>query len=215
MIYYRSFSRVLIESICFFFVPCVVSGFLYWKIAGALKEMQKHKNRNRNLTRAFLCGWILWVVCWGPNYLFLLYKIKLVEFLPHSWAAPLFFWGELLQLPVEMLFSQLNPFVYIIIFKTYRETLARSARFIYSKIMLILHKDPEKLDSQASSSESNEYRFRIMTGVSITVLLGAIVINGMLLLGQVQNSDRVASTFPQAWFLQSLYKVTFIFMAKT
>ena len=136
----RSFVRASVESSLFFVVPCVVSGILYCNVIKALKGMQKHQKRNRNLTVAFCCGWVLWIVCWAPSYFLLLYKTGLYKYMPPTWALALFFYGDLLQLPLQMLFSQLNPFLYIIIFKRSREYIREKVFEWKGKIPLLLLK---------------------------------------------------------------------------
>ena len=144
----RSLLRTSIESSIFFVVPFVVSGILYYHVIKALKGMQKHQKRNRNLTLAFSCGWVLWIVCWVPNYVLLFYKTGLCYYLPADWTPTLFFYGDMLRLPLQMLFSQLNPFLYIIIFK-------RSREYIIEKLLQFKENIPLLLFDRGTTPQSD------------------------------------------------------------
>ena len=126
-----SLLRVGIESVFCFFIPASLSGYLYWKVIEKLKESPKNEERNRMLSIAFRLSWALWILCWTPKYV--LSAARMIYDATDSVLAdkkPTWLYVELFRLPVQMLYSQLNPFLYIMIFK-------RPAEFVADRLAAI------------------------------------------------------------------------------
>ena len=66
--------RLILELVIFFLLPAVVSGYFYFAISKSLKTQEKRKERNKTLIRAFIISWVLWIVCWSPEYPLLIFS---------------------------------------------------------------------------------------------------------------------------------------------
>ena len=64
----RSPLRIRTELIVHFILPILACCFLYANLGYRLLQHERRAKRNRVLTLAFFLSWLLWVVCWLPNY---------------------------------------------------------------------------------------------------------------------------------------------------
>ena len=109
--------------VLFFLVPAAASGYFYWCVIRNLLAQEKRVGRNRALSVAFLLSWFLWVLTWIPNYAFGFLEtsnMDSVEFYGANWDTLL---GYLycLKSSLQMLYSHLNIFIFLIVLQKFRD----------------------------------------------------------------------------------------------
>ena len=123
------------EILIFFAAPAIATGALYIRISSNLLCQEKRVSRNRALSLTFALSWILWVVCWTPGYVIAfmqLHNNRSHFSYGFKWDTILFYLVTL-KTPLKMLYSHLNPVIFIIIIKSiglmHLETLKQVAYF--------------------------------------------------------------------------------------
>ena len=119
----RPIWKNTLDMVLFFLAPAVASGYFYWCVIRNLLAQEKRVGRNRALSVAFLLSWFLWVLTWIPNYAFGFLEtpnIDSVEFYGANWDTLL---GYLycLKSSLQMLYSHLNIFIFLIVLQKFRE----------------------------------------------------------------------------------------------
>ena len=190
----KPFWRVLVDSVLVYIIPVGFSGFLYIKIASALRSQTKRVNRNRNLSICFFTSWCLWVVCWAPKII-----ISLMQIPKHSAKFSLGETGNkvmvylFLHIPqLQMLFSQLNPFLYLILFKKFQQRVMGVLKLglctrIEDQIQNKTPKTPER-DAKARRPVFGLRKFcvTLVFGLSFILLVGNI---GVFSYGEANSEE--------------------------
>ena len=84
-------------------------------------KRESNEERNRNLSIAFSISLVIWVISWSPNYVMLL--VDLTEkgrFTELTLAYSLYKYVALYRVTIQMIYSQANPFLLLIIFKPFQ-----------------------------------------------------------------------------------------------
>ena len=146
----RNIWRLLAESFIFFFTPAVVTGVLYYRISRNLLSQEKRVTRNRVLSLTFGLSWIAWVLCWTPSYV--------IGFLQLQHKRSRITWGlqmdqflfrlVALKAPLQLLYSHLNPIIFVCLLKP----LADMHADVLSKIMTISIVDKIVIDTKKPES---------------------------------------------------------------
>ena len=125
--------RLSVEGLLFFVLPAVATGVLYFRIISNLLNQEKRVSRNRVLSITFFLSWLLWVLCWTPGYIlsFLQLPYKLQPITYGYETDAMLFYMVALKTPLEMLYSHLNPVVFVILLNPLKEFHARIFRDIY------------------------------------------------------------------------------------
>ena len=114
----RRNAKVSLDWIIFMVVPAIASGYFYIRISKVLLNRELDTERNRNLSIAFGVSWVIWVFLWSPNYiLMLMRKPKFTEF---SFGYSLYKYATVSKSFVQLLYSQINPFLLFIVLKPFR-----------------------------------------------------------------------------------------------
>ena len=108
-------------------IPAVISAYFYFSIATVLRKRDKDASRNATLALSFALSWLLWILCWTPNY------VLMYIFRPSNWTSMntdttktltyLRLSASVLRGPLQMLYSHLNPLVFIIVLRPFKEFL--------------------------------------------------------------------------------------------
>ena len=119
--YYRRDRRILIEASIFMIVPWMLSGYFYFSISRDILKREHDVERNRNLSIFFCISWIVWIICWAPNYTFMLSDLfRHIIFANISFGYLTFKYLSLYGNTFQMLYSQVNPFPVLIVLKPFR-----------------------------------------------------------------------------------------------
>ena len=164
--------RNTLDAIVFFSIPALASGYFYVQVIRNLLKQEKRVERNRALSVAFVLSWVLWVLCWVPNYAFGYFEVttyghndlgygpKMDTFLGYFFS---------LKSSIQMLYSQLNVLLYVIVLqkfqdchvavfqKIYRALLCRPVRSNESDVMKETQKDGKQ--NAGSSKETQVENF--------------------------------------------------------
>ena len=139
---FRHWMRLLVELVIFFILPVTASAFFYVKIAVRLAKRSKRVGRNHVLTLAFALSWLFWVLCWSPNGFVLVKKnyedAKYFRCRNYGIGCDyendnnydysgidrfdlLVSYAILFRIPFQLLYSHLNPLLYLIVLKKFQE----------------------------------------------------------------------------------------------
>ena len=114
--------RWLTETIVFFGIPAFISCVFYFLIGRALAQKSRHVARNRVLTVALFLSWLFWILCWTPNYIVIgIINVDDSYGDYKSVHSVLTLWIETFRTPLQLLYSHLNPFVYLIVLKKFQQ----------------------------------------------------------------------------------------------
>ena len=119
----RNFWRLLLEIVVFFIIPALLAGYFYQRVIIVFSKQQRRVSRNRQLSIAFGISWFLWVVCWIPSYV-----VSLMQLLSYEQFDSLSYnvdsvigYLASFRVPIQMLYSHINPFVYLVVLKKFQE----------------------------------------------------------------------------------------------
>ena len=119
----RPLWRTIIDLFVLYLIPVCLSGYLYFKIIQTLRTQEKHAERNRNLSICFFASWCSWAICWAPKFI-----INFMQLPSQPLSRNLGKGGNtflvylFISLPsIQVLYSQLNPFLYLILFKSFQQ----------------------------------------------------------------------------------------------
>ena len=130
--------RNTLDAVIFFTLPALASGCLYFKVIRNLLKQEKRVGRNKALSVAFVLSWVLWILCWVPNYVFgyfgvtthghneLSYGPKMDKFLGYFFS---------LKTSIQILYSQLNVLIYVIVLKKFQDCHVAVFRTIYTTLL--------------------------------------------------------------------------------
>ena len=125
----RNSEKLVIDFVVCLALPASISAFCYFRLAIKLFQRGRHVSRNRNLTIAFLVSWILWIVCWCPNYLGMTFydEENYGEAKRESLTKKSNLSSVLLKhlmttrIPFQMLYSHINPLIFLVVMKPFRQ----------------------------------------------------------------------------------------------
>ena len=109
--------------VAFFVIPAITAGYFYVRVIVRLLKQERRAARNRQLSIAFLASWVLWVVCWTPSYVVAYMRLsqyRMFESLQGRSDAIVGYLAAF-RVALQMLYSHLNPFVYLIVLKKFQE----------------------------------------------------------------------------------------------
>ena len=163
----RTRNRVLIDALITFLIPASISCFFYVCIMINLFKRKRNASRNKTLSISFAASWLLWVVCWTPNFCSLMImSINNSENLSYFKAYVI-----LLRIPLQILYSHLNPLIFSVMLKPFLVFLIEAP-----KLVLMNRKVDKKL-LQFGKSRIKRDGFRFFTAtlifVSITLSLAS------------------------------------------
>ena len=129
--------RWLTETIIFFGIPALLSCVFYFLVGRALAHKSRHVIRNRVLTVALFLSWLFWILCWTPNYL-VIGIINLDDDYGYysSFYSVLSMWVETFRIPLQLFYSHLNPFVYLIVLKKFQQHHVTVFKWIWRQLFL-------------------------------------------------------------------------------
>ena len=121
---YRPLWRVVTGSTVFMIIPALASGYFYFSVSKVLLKREQDLERNRTLSIAFCLSWFCWIVCWSPNYWGMSFTNSWREqkFTEYAMSYFIYKYVTLYRRTLQMLYSQINPFLVLILFKPFRET---------------------------------------------------------------------------------------------
>ena len=184
---YRTWNRLLVEMVVFFGFPFLVSGYLYVRVIVALLKQDRRVARNRILTITFILSWVSWVFFWAPNYSITIYLETLMNdsylsatLMSHISAIGLtqfhkiFTYWIAFSTPVQLLYSHLNPFVYLLVLKKFQEyvkdVLIKIWQFGSSKKIIKENEDRKFYKKSARFTNTKSFFF----GGILILLLGIL-----------------------------------------
>ena len=167
--------RTILDTMLLYFIPVCISGFFYFNIIKTLRNKERNKERNRSLSICFAISWILWVFCWTPKFAICLMEIpkKSFTYSLGKLGNKLLFYLYPSAFSLQVLYSQLNPFLYIILLKKFQANLIGAVK--------ALTKSPATANSDGHSS---------WIRVAKTLLLALVMV---LIFSQVVVTVYVAS----------------------
>ena len=119
----RKALRVSIEGFFLFLLPVTISSVLYARVIRVILKRKQDVDRNKSLTKAFVISWISWIICWSPNYVLMLTNPSDRYFREPTVGFHIYKYSLSFRDTVQSVYSQLNPFILIIVLRPFRETL--------------------------------------------------------------------------------------------
>ena len=121
-------SEILAKTVLFFVIPASVTSFLYIMIGAKLSKVKTNRNRNSDLTKAFLISCILWILLWFPDQL-----AKLIKWFPEEHSLVYYTTTSSTIAHVLFLFSRgvfmfyclLNPVIFIFVSRGFQKPIKK------------------------------------------------------------------------------------------
>ena len=186
----RSKLRVILDAVIWLLTPAVVSGFFYVKIAIALCRRTRNATRNTTLTICFAISWVMWLICWIPNYLTLIFSDDSKKV-----SSMFMVYFILFRTPLQMTYSHLNPVIFIIVMKPFQNFLKKVSRKLCMR-----HSAQQRKNEKANSSpdSSKKVPFKVAYGALFVTLLALLAIQAS---GSVLKVSK-SSTFTETMLFQ-------------
>ena len=124
----RRNAKVSVDLIIFMVVPAIASGYFYIRISKVLLNRELDTERNRNLSIAFGVSWLIWILLWSPNYILML--VIRPRFREVSLKYSIYNYATVSKSFVQLLYSQINPFLLFIVLKPFRVSFKTTVRKI-------------------------------------------------------------------------------------
>ena len=179
-------KKVIWDILICFVIPVAISGFFYLRVSIALCQRERDEERNRNLVIAFVFNWILWILFWTFYYVILLVRSNFTyeEFeMRNSLQEVIAPFKE----NVALMYSHVNPLLFLIIFKPYQEINRKLFRLacmsspesfglIYDKTRNLQRPNQvKKLQGSPESKGALKKKIRTIASVYMVVSIGLIV----------------------------------------
>ena len=138
------------DFVVLYIIPVSISGFCYFNIIKTLRGSDKHVERNRNLSICFVLSWTLWVICWAPKFIVTLFQLsdKPVTFSYGKFFNKILFYLYPSAFSFQLLYSQINPLLYIILLKPFQNNVLRVTSTI---VNFILKTEKTELETEAKT----------------------------------------------------------------
>ena len=136
----RPLNRLVFEAIFFFVAPAGTIALFYIRLGVNLIRRSRNQSRNRVLTLAFVLSWLMWIVCWSPNFAIMMvqyYDIQdYIDISRHDLRLEYYyypFWSYIVsfRIPFQLLYSHLNPFIYLIVLKKFQKHHIATLKWIF------------------------------------------------------------------------------------
>ena len=194
--------RAIIDVFVLYLIPVSLSGFFYFKIVQTLRSQQKHVERNRNLSVCFFASWCLWAICWAPKFLINIMQLPSQSLtLNFGKVGNTFLVYLFISLPsIQVLYSQLNPFLYLILFKSFQQRVLTLLKLVLC--FKVPRLSPKTRHMGTMEASRNKKGARIVSCAVITTTLCILFLtlaSGVLVLKQFGT---VADGFVQVWGFQ-------------
>ena len=154
----KPFWRVCIDGFLLLVVPAIISGFFYMNVIRNLWNQEKRVERNRVLSISFIISWFLWILLWTPKITlgFLQLSAKSVSYSAGNLGSKVSAYLVPSQIALQMLYSQLNPFIFIVLIKKLQD--------YHKKIWVLVKKvlffrNPETTEKEVSLIKNQEKEF--------------------------------------------------------
>ena len=128
---FRYGNRLVFDAITCLGIPGVMSGFFYVNVIYRLATRNRDQLRNRNLSIAFVVGWLIWIVTWVPHYW------MTSQSLPYTRNSDLPFSFEFKRYLVTvsanifLIYSHLNPILLIFVLTPFQKVLSNIRAFLF------------------------------------------------------------------------------------
>ena len=189
--------RVFCDSVLVFFLPASFSGYFYFKVIQKLLHQERRLVRNRFISVSLILSWLLWVLTWTPK--FTLGLLQLSE-KPEDYT-----WGFILNrvlsylvpAQIQILYSQLNPILYLILLKKFGEHHAAVLTFFKHSLFhdKIVHKNVGNSKSSSKLVNKNlektsKPKFQLLALIITFALLAVICCAALLCCNKEENSRK-------------------------
>ena len=136
---FRPLNRLVFEGIFFFVAPACVVAFFYIKLGVDLMRRSRYQARNRILTFAFVLSWLMWIVCWSPSLAIMVVQYYYIQRSFNTdnsrtmeyYYSPIWTYVVSLRVPLQLLYSHLNPFIYLIVLKKFQKHHIDTLKWIF------------------------------------------------------------------------------------
>ena len=172
--------------VVFFVIPAITGGYFYIRVIIRLLKQEKRAARNRQLSVAFLASWLLWVVCWTPSYVvsyMSLSKQRMFESLQGRGDVIIGYLSAF-RVALQMLYSHLNPFVYLIILKKFQEHHV----FVFRSFSRFMFSARVRENPRAKELVYRGMGIKILTKIKLALKLAVIAIPIISIIAQMSFS---------------------------
>ena len=121
---FRDRLRIIFEASLFMVFPAIASAFFYISICKLILKRELDEERNRNLSIALCISWVCWMFCWTPNYAMMFTDLtRDGKFSQYSAGYVIYKYMSMFRTTIQMLYSQINPFLILVVLKPFRTKL--------------------------------------------------------------------------------------------
>ena len=153
----------------------------------------RYQARNRVLTIALVLSWLMWIVCWSPSLAIMVvqyYDIQLHFNTDDSptmeyYYSPIWTYVVSLRVPLQLLYSHLNPFIYLIVLKKFQKHHIDTLKWIFCIIL--------QTPVVQNSTLKNRYFKNASNFLKVICSSSAFVFPGMVLLITFHHATEYSS----------------------
>ena len=169
--------------VVFFVIPAVTAGYFYIRVIIRLLKQEKRAARNRQLSVAFFASWLLWIACWIPTYVVSYMKLTqytLFDSLPGRGDVIVGYLAGF-RVALQMLYSQLNPFVYLIILEKFQ----KHHVFVFQSILRFMFFTRVQKNPRAEKLVNVGLRLKMMKKIRVSLKISIFVIPLICIIVQI------------------------------
>ena len=128
---FRYGNRLLFDATACLGIPGVLSGYFYVNVIYRLATRNRDQSRNRNLSIAFVVGWLLWIITWVPHYYITSMSLAYAK-LP-NWPVSFEFLRYLQTVAqnIFLLYSHLNPILLLFVLTPFLKLFLKIRAFLF------------------------------------------------------------------------------------
>ena len=175
----KPFWRVCIDSSLNLIVPASISGFFYLNVTKTLWNQEKRAERNRVLCICFISSWFLWISFWTPKLIlgFMQLGLKPIDYSTGRLGNTALAYLVPSQISVQMLYSQLNPIIFIILVRKIHDYHMNLWTLLKKILFMKNTKDTDGNQAkQQSATQSEEFGYKFIRKSNDTNLLIQVLV---------------------------------------
>ena len=199
----RQSSRLIFDSIICLIFPALISAFFYFQIAIALCKRKKDSSRNATLVTSFILSWLIWIICWTPNYILMHLSSFAQNFTQFrtlnqdSIMTQFNIYSTILRVSLQMFYSHFNPLLFIVVLRPFKKFLSKSVKNAFLKASSAdATSEPSRIFSHKmleKSAQTLQKSGRLMFALTVAGVLGLMLSETGLYsqLGQNRGQEKV------------------------
>ena len=191
--------RSSIDFVVLYIIPVLCSAFFYSNIIKVLRRREKQAGRNRNISVCFVASWLLWIIFWCPKFLIAMLDLpnKPLNYSLGKTMNKLMFYLYPSVFSLQILYSQLNPLLYLVLLKKFQTNVSTVIKLAVSK-KKVRNGQPMKMSGGIHKTRAVGRVLTLATILLVTFSLAAVLFTSHSSVEKVQEfKSRSSAVFGQ------------------